>query len=83
LKQGQYEPIPVGNQILVIYAGVHGFLDAYPVDVLQRYERDLYKFVEDKHPDILAEIDKKKELDDALDEKIQKVLNEFAEVFVP
>jgi F-type H+-transporting ATPase subunit alpha len=83
LKQGQYDPIPVGHQILVIYAGVHGFLDDYPVDVLQRYERELYKFVEDKHPDILAEIDKKKELDESLDEKIQKVLNEFAEVFVP
>jgi F-type H+-transporting ATPase subunit alpha len=83
LKQGQYDPIPVGHQILVIYAGVHGFLDDYPVDVLQRYERELYKFVEDKHPDILTEIDKKKELDESLDEKIQKVLNEFAEVFVP
>jgi F-type H+-transporting ATPase subunit alpha len=83
LKQGQYDPIRVGHQILVIYAGVHGFLDDYPVDVLQRYERELYKFVEDKHPDILAEIDKKKELDESLDEKIQKVLNEFAEVFAP
>jgi len=83
LKQGQYEPIPEGNQILLIYAGVHGFLDDYPVDVLQRYERELYKFVEDKHPDILTEIGKKKELDESLDEKIQKVLNEFAEAFVP
>jgi F-type H+-transporting ATPase subunit alpha len=83
LKQGQYQPLLVEQQIMVIYAGVHGFLDDYPVDVLQRYERELYKFVEDKHPDILTEIEKKKELDESLDEKIQKVLNEFAEVFVP
>jgi F-type H+-transporting ATPase subunit alpha len=83
LKQGQYEPIPEGRQILLIYAGVHGFLDDYPVDVLQRYERELYKFVEDKHPDILTEIGKKKELDEALDEKIQKTLGQFKEVFVP
>jgi len=83
LKQGQYEPIPEGHQILLIYAGVHGFLDDYPVDVLQRYERELYKFVEDKHPDILTEIGKKKELDEALDEKIQKTLGKFKEVFVP
>jgi F-type H+-transporting ATPase subunit alpha len=83
LKQGQYDPIPVEHQILVIYAGVHGFLDDYPVDVLQRYERELYKFVEDKHPDILTEIDKKKELDEVLDEKIQKILQEFKEVFSP
>jgi len=83
LKQGQYEPIPEGHQILLIYAGVHGFLDDYPVDVLQRYERELYRFVEDKHPDILTEIGKKKELDEALDEKIQKTLGKFKEVFVP
>jgi F-type H+-transporting ATPase subunit alpha len=83
LKQGQYDPIAVGYQILVIYAGVHGFLDDYPVDVLQRYEREFYKFVGDKHPDILTEIDKKKELDEALDEKIRKILQEFKEVFSP
>ena len=83
LKQGQYEPIPLEHQILVIYAGVHGFLDEYPVDVLQRYERELYKFIEDKHPDLLTEIGKKKELDEALDEKIQKTLGKFKEVFVP
>jgi F-type H+-transporting ATPase subunit alpha len=83
LKQGQYQPLTVEQQIMVIYAGVHGFVDDYPVDVLQRYERELYKFVEDKHPDILTEIGTKKELDESLDQKIQKVLNEFAEVFVP
>jgi F-type H+-transporting ATPase subunit alpha len=83
LKQGQYDPIPVGHQILVIYAGVHGFLDDYSVNVLQRYERELYKFVEDKHPEVLTEIDKKKELDEALDEKIQTILGKFKEVFVP
>ena len=83
LKQGQYEPIAVGYQILVIYAGVHGFLDGYPVDVLQRYERELYKFVDDKHPEVLTEIDKKKELDEALDEKIRKILQEFKEIFSP
>jgi F-type H+-transporting ATPase subunit alpha len=83
LKQGQYEPIPVGHQILLIYAGVNGLLDAYPVDVLQRYERELYQFVEDKHPEVLTEIGKKKELDEALDQKIQKILEEFKGVFAP
>jgi F-type H+-transporting ATPase subunit alpha len=83
LKQGQYEPISVEHQILVIYAGVNGFLDEYSVDILQRYERELYKFIEDKHPDLLTEIGKKKELDETLDEKIQKILEKFKEVFVP
>jgi F-type H+-transporting ATPase subunit alpha len=83
LKQGQYQPLTVAKQILLIYAGVHGLLDSYPVSVLQRYEQELYKFIEDKHPDILTEIEKKKALDEALDQKIQKILEGFKQVFVP
>ena len=83
LKQDQYQPLPVENQILIIYAGVNGFLDPYPVDVLQKYERELYKFIEEKHPEIFKEIDEKKELDDELDGKIRGALEEFKEVFVP
>jgi len=83
LKQGQYEPLPVAKQILIVYAGVNGFLDSYPVSVLQRYEQELYKFVEDKHADILAEIEKKKQLDEALDQKIHKIMEAFKQAFVP
>jgi F-type H+-transporting ATPase subunit alpha len=83
LKQGQYQPLTVEQQIMIIYAGVHGFLDAYPAHVLQRYEQELYKFIRDKHPAILTEIGKKKELDEALDDKIRKILQEFKEIFVP
>jgi F-type H+-transporting ATPase subunit alpha len=83
LKQGQYQPLPVARQIMVIYAGVRGFLDSYPVSVLQRYEQELYKFIEDKHPDLLIEIDNKKELDETLDQKIQAILERFKGHFVP
>jgi F-type H+/Na+-transporting ATPase subunit alpha len=83
LKQGQYQPLPVAKQILIVYAGVRGLLDSYPVSVLQRYEQELYKFIEDKHPDILNEIEKKKALDEALDQKIMKILEGFKQVFVP
>jgi F-type H+-transporting ATPase subunit alpha len=82
LKQGQYRPLPVGNQIVTIYAGVNGFLDDYPVHVLQRYERELYNYFEEKHPEIFKEIDEKKELDEDLDKKITQGLEEFNAVFV-
>jgi F-type H+-transporting ATPase subunit alpha len=82
LKQGQYRPLPVGNQIVTIYAGVNGFLDDYPVHVLQRYERELYNYFEEKHPEIFKEIDEKKELDEDLDKKIIQGLEEFNAVFV-
>ncbi len=81
LKQGQYEPLPVEKQILTIYAGTKGFVDHLPLDTLKKYEHDLHAFVEDKHPDLFTEIVKKRELNDELSEKINKVLEEFNSTF--
>ena len=83
LKQGQYQPLPVAKQILIIYAGVNGFLDEFPVSALQKYEAQLYQFIEDRYPEIFREIEEKKELDDALRSKIDRALEEFKEVFTP
>jgi len=77
LKQGQYEPLPVEKQILIIYAGTNGFVDEIPLTALKKYEQELYSFVESKHPDIFAEILKKRELDSELSAKINKALDEF------
>jgi F-type H+-transporting ATPase subunit alpha len=77
LKQGQYEPLPVEKQILVIYAGTNGYLDHLPVSSLKKYEQELYSFVESKYPDLLSEILKKRELNDELRDKIDKLLEEF------
>ncbi len=81
LKQGQYEPIPVENQILIIFAGTNGFVDYLPVTALKKYEQELFSFVESKHEDLLADILKKRELDDDLRERISKTLEEFQGVF--
>jgi F-type H+-transporting ATPase subunit alpha len=83
LKQGQYEPLPVEKQILIIYAGTNGFLDHLPVTALKKYELELYAFVESKYPELLAEIVKKRELNDELRQKMNKVLEEFNERFKP
>src|ERR671934_97973 len=50
LKQGQYEPLPVERQILIIYAGTNGFVDELPLTALKKYEQELYSFMEAKHP---------------------------------
>jgi len=81
LKQGQYEPLPVEKQILIIYAGTNGFVDELPLTALKKYEQELYSFIESKHPDIFAEILKKRELDGDLRAKISKALEEFKGVF--
>ncbi|MGE5217432.1 MAG: F0F1 ATP synthase subunit alpha [Chloroflexota bacterium] len=83
LKQGQYQPLPVEKQILIIYAGTNGFVDELPLAALKKYEQGLNSFVESKHPDIFADILKKRELDGELRAKMNKALEEFKGVFKP
>jgi F-type H+-transporting ATPase subunit alpha len=82
LKQGQYEPLPVEKQILVIYAATNGYLDEYPVDVLVRYEEEFVSFVESKHQALLTEIREKKKMDESIEAKLKGALVEFKGLFV-
>ena len=66
LKQGQYSPVPVEKQVMIIYAGTEGFLDDLPLDQCRAFEEGLFKFVENAHPGMLSTIREKKALDDAL-----------------
>ncbi len=81
LKQNQYEPLPVEKQILIIYAGNNGYLDNYDMEVLLRYEQELYEFAETKHPDVLKTLAEKAELTDEVIKGIETVLDEFKEQF--
>ena len=81
LKQGQYQPLAVQQQILIIYAGTNGFVDELPLTALKKYEQELYSFIESKHPDIFADILKKRELDGDLRAKLNKALEEFKGIF--
>lgn len=82
LKQGQYEPLPVERQILVIHAGTGGYLDDLPVEAIAAFEQALSKFAETRHPGIFKELTEKKEITDALraqmDACIQECKAEFA-----
>ncbi|HLH39853.1 MAG TPA: F0F1 ATP synthase subunit alpha [Bryobacteraceae bacterium] len=82
LKQGQYSPLPVEKQVLVIYAGTNGWLDDLPVEECRPFEQELYRFFENAHPGLLAEIREKKNLDDALKGKLNDALKEFKTRFV-
>ena len=81
LKQGQYQPLSVEKQILIIYAGTNGFVDELPLSALKKYEQELHSFIEAKHPDIFADILKKRELDGDLRAKLSKALEEFKGIF--
>jgi len=81
LKQGQYEPLPVEKQVMIIFAGTNGFIDELPLNALKKYEQELFSFIESKHPDIFADILKKLELDNDLRAKINKALQVFKGTF--
>ncbi|WP_437714915.1 F0F1 ATP synthase subunit alpha [Sorangium sp. So ce448] len=81
LKQGQYVPLAVEKQILIIYAGTQGLLDSLPVSSLSRFEEELYKFIEAKHPQIFTDIREKKVLDDDLKSRMNKAIDTFKKRF--
>ncbi len=83
LKQPPFSPLPVEKQILIIYAGNNGYLDDIAVEHVQKFEQELYKFVEAKFPDLLPEIKEKKKIDDELKAKMDNAIQEFKKVFKP
>ena len=81
LKQGQYVPMSVERQVIIIYAGTQGHLDRFPLGKLLEYEAQLASFLDKKYPEIYQEIVKSGKLDDALKVKIETALKEFGEIF--
>jgi F-type H+-transporting ATPase subunit alpha len=81
LKQGQYSPLSVAQQVVIIYAGTNGFLDPVPVAAVGKYQAALATFMETKRPGILQAIAEKKTLDDALKAEINTTLTEFGKTF--
>jgi len=82
LKQGQYSPVPVEKQVLIIYAGTTGVLDDLPLEQIRAFEEELYRFVENAHPALLTTIKEKKTLDDDLKTKLTAALKEHKDRFV-
>ncbi|MGE4232152.1 MAG: F0F1 ATP synthase subunit alpha [Bacteriovoracia bacterium] len=81
LKQDQYSPLAVERQVVMIFAGTHGYLDKYPVDKIQQYEKRLSQFLDSKHPDLLKELVSVGKIEDALKAKLDSALKEFDTVF--
>jgi F-type H+-transporting ATPase subunit alpha len=81
LKQGQYVPLPAEKQVAIIYAATKGFLEGLAVNKLAAYEKDLYAFLESKHPEILETIRTKKALDKDLEALLKTALEEFGKAF--
>ena len=81
LKQDQYSPMSVEDQVLSIYAGTNGYLDGIGVRDVQRFEQALIGAIKDKAPDILASIRNEKVLSEDTESKLKAFLDDFAKAF--
>ncbi len=79
LKQPQYSPLLVEEQVLVLYTAVHGFLADIPVDKVVEFQESFLKFMRTAHPEVSKKIIEQKKLDDALEGEIQAAIKEFKE----
>ena len=82
LKQDQYVPLPVGKQILALFAGTQGYLDDIPVEAIRSFEAELFRFVDNNHPSLIPKLLEKKKLDDALRQEFGNVITQFKERFL-
>src|SRR5262244_3997074 len=81
LKQPQFSPLKMEEQVCVIYAGVHGYLDPMPVDRVRAFESGLLTLLRTKHADLLDSIRKSGDLSDADSGKLKAVVNGYANTF--
>ncbi|MBN2562192.1 MAG: F0F1 ATP synthase subunit alpha [Phycisphaerae bacterium] len=77
LKQGQYKPYHVTDQILSIYAGTKGYIDDLPISKVVEFERQMVKHFRDEYPEVWQELTDKAAIDDALNAKLQDILRKF------
>jgi F-type H+-transporting ATPase subunit alpha len=81
LKQAQYAPLPVERQVVIIYAGVNGFLDGVDVSEIRHFEAAMYRYLDVHHKDLLADIASKQALDDDIKARLGKSLEAFKSEF--
>src|SRR5499427_2645966 len=81
LKQPQFSPMKVEEQVVVIYAGVNGYLDPIAVKDVQRFETELLRYMRAEHTDILDSIRDKKEITKETGEKLKVAVDKFAKAF--
>ena len=81
LKQPQYAPVTVEDQVMTIFAGINGYLDDVPVNKIRVFEREFLKFIREKYSSIGIEIKEKKKLDPEITQKLENAIKEFKQLF--
>ena len=81
LKQPPYSPLPVENQVVIIFAGAKGYLDDVATVNVTKFEAELYPYIEAKYPEIFEQIRTKKLLDKEVEEILHKAMKDFKATF--
>jgi len=81
LKQGQFVPVPLEKQVMILYAVINGYLDDIPVEKLVAFESEFYRFMEASYQEVGASIAKTKDLKADVEEKLKKAIQEFKQGF--
>jgi F-type H+-transporting ATPase subunit alpha len=81
LKQGQYEPMAMEDQVVIIYAGVNGYLDDIPREKVKEFEVDFLKYVHSANSDVLTAIRDSGKIESAIEEKLIKAIDDFKSTF--
>ncbi len=82
LKQGQYVPMTLAQQVSIIYVATKGILDDVPLDKIQAFEKGFHPFLAEKYPDVVNDLEKQKELTDSVAQKLDRAGNEFKGLFL-
>lgn len=81
LKQGQYVPMPIEEQVAVIYTGVRGYLDKLDPSKIGKFESEFLAHIKASHQDILQTISKEGKISEDTDAKLKKIVTDFAATF--
>jgi len=81
LKQQQYQPMSVAQQVISIYSVINGYLDEIDVDQVSRYEKEVLQFTSERYPEVADSINKENKLSDEAEATLKSALSEFTEQF--
>ncbi len=81
LKQPQYAPMDMEDQVVSVFAAINGYLDDVPVDEVERFEKDFLSFMKVRHPEIGGEIRAKEKIEEATREALGRAIEEFKQTF--
>jgi F-type H+-transporting ATPase subunit alpha len=83
MKQGNYAPFPVEDQVLSIWAATNGFMDGFPVEDVQRYEKEFLGYVKERYPEVVQALRNEKAFSKESEETLKSAAGEFNGQFQP